>query len=949
MNACTIIARNYLAQARVLAESFREHHPDGTFSVLVVDALDRPVSGAREPFDVLTPIDIGLEERQFHRMTMIYDVMELCTAVKPWLLRHLLRPDAGALTYFDPDMELYEPLDALDELTRDHAIVLTPHTSDPFPHDNREPGEVTLLLAGMYNLGFISVGPRAGGFLEWWEERAVSAFQVAPERGQFVDQRWVDFVPVLFEHHILRDPGCNVAWWNLFARDLRLSGTRYEVEGAPLRLFHFSGFDPTQPHLLSKHQGPRPRVLLSERPDLARLCREYGERLLAAGYESSSRLPYGFDVLPGGMQIDRRMRLLYRDAIADAEVEGGPEPPDPFDRNAPEAFVAWLSDSAHPHGSAAKISRYLQRVFDEDFDLQRRFPDIRWVDGDRFLEWVFSTGRHEKHIPAALIPAAGDFRHAGDAEPPRAPREWPAPGINVAGYLRAELGIGEAARQLIAGIRRAGIPLRTIAYARTQHRQNHPVELDVETDAVYDVNLLCINADELPGFTYDVGPGFFENRYSIGVWHWELATFSGFEEAFEPIDEVWATSDFVAKAIAAATDKPVRTIPLPVEVAEAATIPRAELGIPEGFVLLFSFDFLSVFERKNPLGLVEAFKRAFPTPGGAALVLKSINGELELAALEELRVASAGRPDIILMDGYVTVSERDALTAACDCYVSLHRSEGFGLTLAEAMAYGKPVIATAYSGNLTFMNEGNSYLVPYTLGAVPSGCEPYPEGSEWAEPDLDAAAALMRHVLDHRDEASEKGRVAQEEIRANHSPERTGAFIAQRLDEIRNSRPEVPWSEEAEERESEGRSEALEQAAAFLARGPSIPWAAPSRLGPVGQLARRMLLRLLRPYTARQREFESAVVQAMQELERAAAERSEREGAEARGRELALRVLLQRQLERLESLDRRLVTSDAALGPQLTQIVARLAELEDALDARATRGRREPEESPLAR
>ena len=162
------------------------------------------------------------------------------------------------------------------------------------------------------------------------------------------------------------------------------------------------------------------------------------------------------------------------------------------------------------------------------------------------------------------------------------------------------------------------------------------------------------------------------------------------------------------------------------------TIGRQALGLPENrFVYLFSFDLFSVLERKNPLGLVDAFTRAFPVEeeGGPLLALKVINGDERADDLERVRSAARARSDVILIDRYFGVDEQAALMQAADCYVSLHRSEGFGLTMAEAMALGKPVIATAYSGNLEFMDDRTAYLVRWEYGAVPQGCDPYRPGA----------------------------------------------------------------------------------------------------------------------------------------------------------------------------------------------------------------------------
>jgi glycosyltransferase involved in cell wall biosynthesis len=358
--------------------------------------------------------------------------------------------------------------------------------------------------------------------------------------------------------------------------------------------------------------------------------------------------------------------------------------------------------------------------------------------------------------------------------------------VNVVGYMRAELGIGEVARQIVSGIERAGVLCSTLTYGRTLSRQEHPFShVDCMT-APYDTNIICINADQLSFFRSDVGSAFFNERYSIGVWFWEVARFpTRFHSAFDVVDEVWVASEFVRRAICAETSKPVRVVPLPIGEPSAITFSRDELNFPDGFLFFFSFDFLSVFERKNPLAVVQAFKQAFEPNEGAVLVIKSINGARDTHSLGRLQAAAAHRSDIYVVDGYVSASKKNSMVAACDCYVSLHRSEGYGLTMAEAMAYSKPVIATRYSGNLTFMNDANSYLVPFRPVAIPKRCGPYPAGDEWADPDVAAAAELMRLVYDSRDEAREVGRMARAALVAHHTMEQTASFISRRLGEIR--------------------------------------------------------------------------------------------------------------------------------------------------------------------
>jgi glycosyltransferase involved in cell wall biosynthesis len=191
-----------------------------------------------------------------------------------------------------------------------------------------------------------------------------------------------------------------------------------------------------------------------------------------------------------------------------------------------------------------------------------------------------------------------------------------------------------------------------------------------------------------------------------------------------------------------------------------------------------------VFERKNPLAVIEAFSKAFTPSEGPVLVVKSINGDLRPLERDRVRLAAADRPDIVLIEDYLTKDERDALLSRADAYVSLHRAEGLGLTIAEAMIMGKPVIATAYSGNLDFMTEENSFLVPYEMTVVPPGCDPYAPGTPWADPDVDVAARLMRQVVDEPDLAAGKATVAKADIGRTHGLAGAAAFVERRFEAL---------------------------------------------------------------------------------------------------------------------------------------------------------------------
>jgi glycosyltransferase involved in cell wall biosynthesis/2-polyprenyl-3-methyl-5-hydroxy-6-metoxy-1,4-benzoquinol methylase len=453
-----------------------------------------------------------------------------------------------------------------------------------------------------------------------------------------------------------------------------------------------------------------------------------------------------------------------------------------------------------------------------------------------------------------------------------------SPGVNVVGFFRAEFGHGEAARRLVAGLDTAGIPYASVT-VQTPHHRERAEFAERKLEAPWPTNVVCLNPEHLLEFARGKEASLLDERYTIGVWCWEASVFpASLRPALDLVDEIWVASEYVAEIISAETDKPVLTFPLPVEIGPPPTLTREQLGLsPDRFTFLFAFDFFSTAERKNPVGLVEAFSRAVEPGSGPELVIKSINGNRYQADFTRLRKAASRHADIKLVDKYASQEEMRSLVAGADAFVSLHRSEGFGLSLAEAMAYAKPVVATRYSGNLTFMDEENSYLVDYGLTQIPPGLPNYPAGALWADPDLDDAAASMRRVLENTTEATERGRLGQETIASRHSLTRTGEFLRGRLSEVagRKTTRTVPQT-------------ATGRARRFLASGPTLDWNLPSpRYGRLGPFARHALLRVLRPYLVRQREWEALVVDALTHFEEVEQERVralERELAETQDR-----------------------------------------------------------------
>jgi glycosyltransferase involved in cell wall biosynthesis/SAM-dependent methyltransferase len=885
--ACSIIARNYLPAARVLATSFLTHHPAGRMFVLVLDDPLRELDSGSEPFEVLHLSDLAIEPSELHHMAASYSVMEFATAVKPWLLHSLLQRSAQSVLYLDPDIQVFHSLDELSRLAEGHGMVLTPHVTAPMPRDQKMTSETSILASGIYNLGFIGVSHDAAAFLQFWMQRLRRECIVDPGNMRFVDQRWVDFVPGMFDCKIFRDPTCNVAYWNLDHRDLRFNGQSYEIDGVPLKFFHFSGYSPRARHLLSKHQTTEnPRILLSERPVVRQICDEYGDLLISNGFGIEDSHPYGLDRMANGVTFDPIIREIYRRWLADAERGEGPPPPDPFEPDGAEATLRLLNQPPGTPGHPGQLTLYQATLFARRPDLHHRIPDPQGRNRQSFFDWLqVRVAEGQIHQQLSLPPESVTLgslpSRVGDnsAAPPTltdwAPPSQLHPGVILVGYLRAELGVGQGARLLAEALETTDIPYATLVNTTTISRQNHVFEGKVNDGRRdFDVNIVCVNADQLPVFADQVGPGFFAGRYTIGQWAWELEVFPDqFQSALDLVDEVWAVSEFTRAAIAAVTSKPVYAVPHPiVRPRVQQSIDRAALGLPEDLTLfLFCFDLLSILERKNPLGLIEAYTRAFEPDDGATLVLKVINGDQRVPDLERLRLAAADRPDVILIDRYLDADELASLMNVADCYVSLHRSEGFGLTMAEAMALGKPVIATAYSGNLDFMSADTAYLVGWNEGSVPAGCSPYPQGATWAEPDLDEAARLMRYVHEQPDEAKEVGRRAQQAAVTSHSTDRSARFVRQRFDDIQRRQAEAlkqhaPSTKNATIKTSEpgpiGSDGLLE-----LARSRPPLDMTSRRLPRFTRFYRRLVLRAQRHHDDHQRQVNVALAEAVANLE----------------------------------------------------------------------------------
>jgi glycosyltransferase involved in cell wall biosynthesis len=777
MQIGTVICRSEIARARVLARSADEHMPGSRVVALVLDADGGESAAGNEPLELLSPSDAGIAD--IGVLAGLLTAPELREACRPLLLAHLLarRPGETVLC-LDADSLICGPLEDLDALAASHGVLVKTRTARALPRDGRRPNEADLRGWGLHDDGLLVLG---GGhdhreLLEWWAARGRAGG--APEEGALP----VDRIATLGgQVHEITDLGIGASFWDLHGRAVDRAGdaehgaTQLTIDGVPLRLMRFPRFDPAHPRTLSEAQN---RVRAAESPALASLCERYAKLLLDAGEEAAAEVHYGFAELPDGTHLDHRLRMIFREGVEQAGLRRSP-----FTGWGLEEFYAWLSAAADT-GRAFGINRLCMIVRRVHPELGVAYPDL---DLERealgLIEWMHVHGVREGTLPAAVVPPTT----AAERETQRR-RQARATnfGVNVAGYFTAELGIGEAARLLVDALDAVEVPLvPLLPPTAPPARRAHPyttVPVDV---AAFPINLICVNADGLARFHHDVGPAFFRHRHNIGLWWWEVDRLPvEWAESFKLLDEVWVGSEHVARALTPVSPIPVHTVRFPMLAPSVPPMPREALGLNGEWLFLGMFDHGSVLDRKNPLGTIAAFADAFTPDSGAALLLKSINAENDPVGRERILSAVAEHPHVHLLEGYLSAADTHALIATADCYVSLHRAEGLGLGPAEAMALGKPVIATGYSGNLDFMTDGNSYLVDYTLREVGPGCWPYPPDARWAEADLDHAARLMREVFAERPAARARGARAAAELARTHSLEAAGQSMRARLESV---------------------------------------------------------------------------------------------------------------------------------------------------------------------
>ena len=366
-------------------------------------------------------------------------------------------------------------------------------------------------------------------------------------------------------------------------------------------------------------------------------------------------------------------------------------------------------------------------------------------------------------------------------------------GVNLFGFLSSNSGVGQGSRIIAEALHKSDIPFDLIDLKTEYSNEKNCPDFfadHLSDTPKYGINIVHVNPRDFFIHLSSLPKSFWQNHYNICIWLWELEDYPDvWEDYFLFPDEIWTPSVFNSKAIEKKSKVPVYTVPYGISVDYDDKLDRNYFGLPQDkFVFFVAYDFNSGAMRKNPQGAVEAYKRAFKDSENTVLLLKIGNAKKE--EIDKLKESLSDREDIIFFDKSLSKIEFNSLLKSCDVFVSLHRSEGFGLVPAEAMYLGIPSIATGYSANLDFMDNENSCLVDYDLIPVEDNVIYLPlfEGKlipKWADPNIEQASEYMIKLYNDKDFYKKIAENAKTSIRQNFSIENTVLKIKQRYNEIR--------------------------------------------------------------------------------------------------------------------------------------------------------------------
>ncbi|VVM08304.1 hypothetical protein MAMT_02272 [Methylacidimicrobium tartarophylax] len=789
----TLATPDRIAHARVLLTSLARHDPSWERHVFVINRDDGPpaFSGGLAIQRSLQDLNLPDLPSRF----AWYEIFEAVNSLKPYGFRRLFADGFDVVLYLDADIKVYSELLEVREALSQHALLLTPHLTHPLPPDGLLPTDAIIRHSGSFNGGFLAMRntPETRSFLDWWERTL--ALDCLPSSCH--DQAWLNYAPCFVsDSMVLRHPGYNLAYWNLPHRGLSwVEGEAPRCAGGlPVRFFHFSAFDWRKPEVLSGWDT-RFRAL-GLPPAVSALLQDYVLSLRSEGIEQWSQAGARLGLadghaIPGFLRDWLRQEPAFQ-AVARAGWQGGPI------EEAIGEFLL-LPDRAYPW-----LPTFLGRALDSIPGLRQTFPCESGFFLQDLASWFESVGCRdagfgslfpshgwwtrecgwEKHLRRGLerwlrrrrglARRQAYFRLARTLrnrlleknrkkEPPPQISIDEKPLIHVYGYFLKPIGLAEAARGTVRALQRLGYPHRAICVQAGDWSGEgaSSIRFSLPTRRAH-IDLLHAQWYLLPDLLKQHPEILHWPKPRVAFWAWELLEAPpGAREASAHVEEIWCPSEFNAKVFGQATGKTTRVawhnLDLESMARDADLSIAEELGLAGKCVFLTAADFLSDPERKNPLLALRAYVQAFPKPAeDRLLLLKLTDVEGDADYFERLRSEAARRPDVRFCRLRIPRARMLGLLHASTALVSLHSSEGFGLPIAEMLSLGKPVVATAYGGNMDYCTAENTRLVGYRVVPIARDFRVYRKGALWAEPLWEEAVPYLQAIYqewlqgDHR-------------------------------------------------------------------------------------------------------------------------------------------------------------------------------------------------------
>lgn len=836
----TIASKNYFAFVRTLMDSLEDSNPEWERFVGVVDKIDSQFNEMPRNFELLSLEELELPEAE--KMIFRYTILEFNTAIKPFVFKVLFNKlGYDRVIYLDPDIYVYERLKEIEEaFDNGYNIILTPHLTGLW-NDRMLPNEESILQSGTYNLGFLALAKSSESFslLDWWGEKLEKKCLVSIKDGIFVDQKWMDLIPGLFNNvFILRNEGYNVAYWNLSHRVPKKVSGKFFFNDDQLKFFHFSGLNPADISNVSKHQN---RFTIKNIGVAKELFEKYAGTVISKDFNVYKNFNYSFNTFNNGRKICDLFRYVYRENTWLQKACGN----NPFDayevfekekpriieylldyvwKNRPDVQNVYPNPNTQEYANWFEISSVREYGLEEEylkstkikveyeekedaqpsviensielpkfkrmiFFLQRHLPEKLYIIVRDIYRKLSGKNRKNVHI----VLEKNDIENGSNGiENDNVSGIALEKGVNLIGYIKSEHGVGEACRHTAECINEMGVnwSIYDFEVGNPCRKEDDRWQEKIDDSIKYNVTIFNINADQM-FVAKEHLPSQAWGGYKIGIWYWELQEFPDeWVPALDLVDEIWAPTRFIADSISMKAKCPVLYMPPSIKLERPKNIDRKHFALPDNtFLFLTMYDSLSFQSRKNPEAVIKAFKETFaPLNDKVGLVVKVNNASMTQEEVEKLKELKDNYVNIYFITDILSREKINELILMCDVAVSLHRSEGLGLLCQEAMYFGKPVIATNWSGNIDFMNNDIACMVDYKLMPIGKDMGPYKAHQVWAEANYRQAGEYMKKLYEEKEYYKQISVKAQKFIRQNYSSEKCAERMKKRLDYIYNER-----------------------------------------------------------------------------------------------------------------------------------------------------------------